>query len=288
MNTSIVPFGAEIAAPRHLSSNPDVYESPNLVTLQDLVDRLRDHPNAGMLRSASNKFAEYQGKPCSEVRIEALDSDCADFRDFLRERKYAKNSVRSYSNYVNMLATAARNPGWAPTEVQISPSWDPVAKAIKPGAAMILVRHLIKKGYEPSEVQECDLIEWTSIHVKKGRSYGHSRSSVGELRKYLIESGLDTQLSAKKVAKANYGMRLDQMSESLQCEIRDILSWKQDTFVAGRPAKAHVRAISASNLENAFRPPDWFRLECAGKAQYLIAERSGDRTGRDGLYQLGA
>jgi integrase len=253
MSIAAARLGTENAASVRDSSTHVVYQRRELLTLQDLVDRLRDDRNAKMFRSAANKFAEYQSQACNEVHINALESDCGEFRDFLRERKYAKNSVRSYSNYISMLLNAARTLGWTPTVAPILPSWEPVAKAMRESATKMLIRHLAKKGYEPSAVQESDLAEWTNARVKNGWSYGYSKSSANELRKHLIQNGLNSRLSAKRVAKPNYGIRLDQMPKQLRSEIEDVLRWKQDTFVAGRPAKAHVRAISANNLEAALR-----------------------------------
>lgn len=152
-----------------------------------------------------------------------------------------------------MLIAAAKRLGWTPTVAQIPPSWEPVTKAMKERATDLLIHYLVNKGHEPSAVRESDLAEWTNIRIKRGWSYSHARACAGELRRYLIESGLNTQLSTKKVAKPKYGMRLDQLPEQLRHEIEDVLRWKRETFVAGRPAKAQVRAVSAENIEKAFR-----------------------------------
>lgn len=264
MSASFVAFGTEIALPLRPASELGGYRSPDLLTLQDLVNRLRDDPTSGMLRSAANKFAEYKGKPCDEVRIETLDSERADFREFLRERGYSKNSVRSYSNYVNMLVGSASRLGWGPTIAQIPPSWDPIVRETHRTTKQ-LIRHLAKTHHEPSTVQERDLSEWTNMRVKKGLSFASARKMTSELRRVMIESGLNTCLSAKKVARPRYGISLEDIPDQMRCQVQDILRWKQDAFVPGRPAKAHVRGVTAKNLEHALCRLIGFTINVLGK-----------------------
>lgn len=253
MSTSIVPSGVEIAAPLPHSSEPIGHKAPEIHFLQDLVQNLHDDPSASMLRSTAKKFAEYQGKSTDEVSLEFLASHRTEFREFLRERKYPKNSVHSYSHYLNVLVTRAREMGWEPEVPLMSPSWGPVVAAMTRETSKVLIRHLSRNGHVPSTVKESDLLEWATNRVKKGLSYGSAHSSTYELRRFLIEGGLNAQLSSRKVAKPKYGIRLDQMSDQLRSEIEEILRWKQDAFMPGRPAKAHVRGITAKNLENGFR-----------------------------------
>jgi len=230
------------------TTESQVAQERQLVYLSDLLTALEDNPNLPMLRSTVAKFSEFLGDTCDKVTIEALETDRIDFRDYLRNRKYSKNSVRSYGNYLNILLARARDLGWRPEKPVIPAEWEPVFELKMHNSMRPLIRFLIKQGLSPSTVEERHLSDWIDKRVHNGGAYSNASAGANSLRKLLVEHNFNSRLSKKRVMKGNYAVPIEEFPAALREEMEDLLRWKLDRFITTRPANAQIRPVTAKKL----------------------------------------
>lgn len=49
-----------------------------------------------MLRTTVVKLSEFYAQPANDILLDLLPDDKESFRDYLKQHRYAKNSIRSY------------------------------------------------------------------------------------------------------------------------------------------------------------------------------------------------
>lgn len=247
-----VPSGSENALGPRGASHTCVYVGDNLTSVRDLLEALKEQPPAEypMLRSTAAKLSEFYARTADEISLGVLLEDLESFRDYLRQQRYARNSVRSYCNYVNILVSKAKDLGWVASAPSTPAPWLPLlAKATAEGCARAL-RHFAKQGLTPATVQESDLYEWVAVEVKRGASYAKTRNRAAFMRRILVEAGFTSNLAVNLVRKATYGIPFDKFPESLRAEVQEVLRWKQDRFVPSRPKGAQIRGVTARGLRS--------------------------------------
>jgi integrase len=254
MTLSTVPFGTEIVAEPRDSSESCAYRTDKLFSLQDLLNALQDQPPAEypMLRSTAVKLSEFYARPADQIPLDLLPEDRETFRYHLKQHRYARNSVRSYTNYLNILISRAMDLGWAAEAPAAPAAWSSLLSTVTEAGCEKLLRHLAKQELSPATVQETDLYDWVQIEVKRGASYAKTRGRAALMRRIIVEAGFTSNLAVNKVRKNNYGIPLRMFPETLRAEVQDVLRWKQDRFVPSRPKNAQIRAVTARGIEGAF------------------------------------
>ncbi len=203
-----------------------------------------------MLRSTAARLEEFYSVPSDQISVDDVVDDREDFRDFLTERKYKKNSVRSYANYVGILIRLARQHGWTSSPSAVPPAWRIIAAECKRNDKSLL-KYLVKNVGHPSAVREDDLRSWAHMKVAKGGSYHWTEKSIASMRKILLSAGYGGSLRVKS-NRSKYAIRIELFPETLRTEVEDVIRWKVATFMPGRPRKAQIRPISADLLRGTF------------------------------------
>lgn len=230
------------------------YASESITSLQQLLELLQPTPPASfpMLKSTVARLVDFYGRSPDSVMISTVEADKREFRDYLQQRRYSRNSTRSYVNYSNILIRLARENGWRPSGQAIPEEWSRLLPERGRKDYYDLIRFLVKHGRAPEEVVEHDFSQWIELRVKRRRSYANARRIAGSLRKLLVISGTNALLATSNAKKACYGTPLELLPEPLQSEVRDILRWKHDPFVPERLQKDRVRSVTAQTIEKTF------------------------------------
>jgi integrase len=253
MTLSTVPFGTEIVSESRDSSESRAYRTNKPIYLQDLLNALQDQPSAEypMLRSTAVKLSEFYARPADEILLDLLPEDREAFRVYLKQHRYARNSVRSYTNYLNILISRAMDQGWEASALAIPAAWSSLVTTVAEAGCQKLLYYLAKRGFSPVAVQETDLSDWVQIEVKRGASYAKTQGRAARMRRILVEAGFTSNLDADKVQRINYGIPLKMFPETLRAEVQEVLRWKQDRFVPSRHKNAQIRAVTARGIEAA-------------------------------------
>jgi hypothetical protein len=110
--------------------------------------------------------------------------DCReDFSDFLTARKYERNSVRSYLNYLRILVCKAKELGHT-TVRPIAPAWEellPEARRVNCGS---IFRYFARSGMPPGSVAEVDLCAWIQKRVERGFGYQTAYAQASRLQDF--------------------------------------------------------------------------------------------------------
>jgi len=261
MNTELVHDGTQNAVVLHgtaevLSDSPRDLRS--LMDLLDLLQKQGTSSNFAMLETTASQFSKFTGKTLDEINIEELDDSRDDFRRYLEEHKYKKNTVRSYSNYARILYTLAIEAGWVRSSPLLSEEWQyvlghaPQTKNREPRCSA-LIRYLAKQGLSPREVTEDDLSIWINGYVRGGNSLDYARFQSNLLRKLLVRAGMNRRLEPKRIRRDPYGVPPEQLPSSFRSELTDLISWKTAMFRPGRSKRAKVRLVTAKQLERTIR-----------------------------------
>ena len=223
-------------------------------TLQELLAAIQQHKPLlpiPMLQSTSRHIANLLNISVEDITLDALVDIGPDFRDYLRERRYKRNSVRSYSNFLSLIVRTAREFGWEPQGPYIPDAWKAIVGAMPPdSSAHSICRYAIRQGKAPSDFCDADLDEWEKRAVAHGRSYRYTKHAKGKFRHAIRDSGLAGQLSGVSfvLQAPPYGVSLSSFPAKLRAEVEALLKWKQEKFAPGRPRKQRLRPISARNL----------------------------------------
>lgn len=266
MSTSTLRNGTAIAAPLPGIAQKSTVRPRKLASLQDLLDALEENQphHIAMLRSTASKLAEFYDKPCAEISIELVEAERDEFRDYLRGKRYAPNSVKSYSNYASNLARFARQYGWTSSPDMIPAEWLPLIPAIRRAGSQRLFRYLLRQGRLPSAMREADLESWVEREVRSGRSYIYATRLTRSLRKVLVKSGLGIHLFPGRMAKKGYGISLESFPEPLRSEVKDAIQFRLVRFVTSRRNQSRIRPVTAENLRQGFQKLFGFALNIKG------------------------
>jgi integrase len=232
---------------------PGIHTTPR--TVQDLLAAIQQHKPqlpVPMLQTTAGHISTFLNTPVEELAIDALADIGPEFRDYLRERRYKRNSVRSYSNFLSLLLRIANEFGWDPQDLHVPEAWKTIFAAMpRDSAAHRICRYAIRHRKAPSDFCDADLDAWEQQAVSYGRSYSYTRGAKSEFRHLLSTSGLLGLVSGVSCSPeaAHYGVPLRSFPRRLRTEVEALLKWKQDLFAAGRPRHQRLRPVSAKNLE---------------------------------------
>jgi integrase len=250
MRKLILQNGAENALEVRDSSESGAAEYPAPGTLADLLAIWATNPprEAAMLRTTCARLADYLATPVNEVTIDTVERTRKGLRRFLVERKYSKNSVRTYVNHVRLLVRYASEAGWEPG-ADFSEEWRRVITLASEKRCGDVAQHFaaIQKG--PAAVTEEDVDLWVHQATKEGLSYHLASKRRYWFWQVLIDCGYVQTLPLCLIRKQRYGVPLQNLPPKVKMEVSTLLKWKTATTVFDRPKGAQHRQVTAAQLE---------------------------------------
>jgi hypothetical protein len=266
MTPSVLPIGTQTAYDVRDSSERFTPKERTLKTLRDLFDIFDENPprSLPMLRATWSLFGVYLQMPADQITIDSVFENREDFPRFLESRKYAKNSVRSYANYVRILLRKAEEFGWNPDEA-FPEAWRGVLALAPEHKCADIAKHLARMRKTPADVTIEDVDGWVQMSTEQGRSYKYMRNKKTSLWRLLRDCGRTEQSPISLRREMGYGISMEQLPPDLRSEVIELLRWKQALFALGRPKDGRHRATTGRNLQ---------QVTCGliGFAQNIIGE----------------
>lgn len=254
MTLSDLPFGVTIAAKLPPPAQI-VYTPPDkLQTVLHVLTALEKSPYYGMMRTTSMHIAGLFKVPVDQLPIKALLNAGPALRKYLKDLRYSRNSIRSYSNFASMLLRYAEVFGWSPPETpDVRDDWKDVLAAM-PKTARIggLIQFAIRLGKAPAEFTDADLDAWAQAQLENRRSYGYVVRIKSSFRRALSEYGLRSKFPGIVIhseQRERYGIPLRDFPKQLRAEVEALLEWKQVQFAPGRPPRSRIRPVTAARLQ---------------------------------------
>jgi hypothetical protein len=246
--------GTQIANKLQVPSQNTANAAQKLRSLQELIDALgqKGYPSISMLRSTASWFSKFVGKPSAEIPLEILDSDRHEFREYLRMRKIAPNSVRTYSHFANRLLRAAKTMGWHSSPAKLPPSWIPLEAEIKRRKIKSIVKYLIVQNRTPATVLETDIAQWVGLRVRQGRSLRIAVVNSQSLRRLLCAFSPGQHVLSRRIAKTHYGIPVECFPEPLRSDVEEAISFKQKRYAKSRTTNVQIRDVTAKQLRMSF------------------------------------
>jgi hypothetical protein len=249
-------IGTQIATKLPQSSENFACQDTPPTTLKELLDIIaaRGDKNLPMLRTTAVRLSEFLDKAIGEVPLEVLVDVRSPFSDYLRQRRYADNSIRTYRQNTQRLMRWAEQLGWVSGKQSVEEAWTPFLDALagNPRAYSGIIFHAIQNRILPAEFSVADLDTWGDSMLKAGRQFRTVRQGKWNFRKALASVGLNNLLPKLEPApcKSSYRVRASELPEPLGSEVKELLAWKQAKFAKGRPKWTRHRPVSAKLLEN--------------------------------------
>jgi integrase len=256
MSTSKATIGNQIDANLRDSANLIHIPHHKIETILELLDAIQDSvPNLpiAMLRTTANRLSTFLNVPVDRLAIDDVVDVAPEFRNYLEERRYKHNAVRSYCGFLATLLRAAKELGWECRQPEIPDAWKEILCALakcKNGVSGI-VRYAIRQGKVPSELCDQDLNAWSQMALNQGRAYAYAHHLSTRFRRAISELGLADNFPhiSRTSHKIRYGVPVRFFPARLRAEVEALLTWKQDPYAEGRPRRARVRAVTAENLK---------------------------------------
>ena len=249
MNQATVLIGTPIAPHFRSSSTKSTVGDSTIETLGELLDIWEACPprELPMLRTISSLLAAFLGKSPNQIMIDTVSESRDGFRAYLVTRTYAKNSVRSYVNYVRILLESATALGWK-EGIALDREWVCVQEHVTSHECSKMINHFSHSGKTPSAITTADTERFVQDAVEEGLSYRGARRQSNVFWRILLDYGLTTQAPLGAVRKERYGISMEDMPAGLRSDINQLLHWKQAPFVMDRPNDERIRPVTAKNL----------------------------------------
>jgi hypothetical protein len=170
-----------------------------LETLEDLLHVIEGRePNGShlvkMLGSTAAHLVDHLGQSPDKIPIHRLLDVRSGFKAYLKDRRFKRNSIRSYGNYLRILVQRAREVGWAECSPELAAAWQKIRQLLKTAVGcQRIVDYAIAKGTRPCDFTDTTLAEWgqaavasgcaTSTPGPGGQSFGGLSFRVGWLQK---------------------------------------------------------------------------------------------------------
>jgi integrase len=204
-----------------------------------------------MLRSTASHLEEYLAKPVGSISIQELEKVKSGFKAFLEERRFKRNSVRAYLHYLGILTKKAIEIAPSVERLEVEACWRRILPALKKRRhCSILARYAIENGIKPIDLSDSDLDVWSEQLLQQGRSLEYVNSVKWCFRKALSESGLSGDIpKVSRYRNGRYGIPLRHFPEPLRTEIEELMRFKTEDIVLGRPLRCKHRPETARNFE---------------------------------------
>jgi integrase len=254
MNTLTRTVGTQIDTEVRTSSHSIHISDRRLLTLRDLLEELQDDKQIAMLRTTAGHIASFLNVAIEKLAIDALVNVIPEFRTYLKQKRYKRNAANSYCNYANMLLRKAKELGWAPSDPEIPPEWNPIVSAVLSlkGASGI-IKYAIRRGKTPSNFTDDDLNSWARMMLADDKCYEYIERLPNDFRRVLLKAGLSEKLPGIFInwkSVPPYFVPLRMFPLELRSEVMALLKWKQAPYVKTQ-RKKRLRPVSARNLESA-------------------------------------
>lgn len=253
MSVTTVAFGNQRGAELHDSARSCHISHGELQTVKDLLTHLQGDPYFGMLQTTAGHVSSFLNVPIEKLPIEALADLKPSFPAYLRDKRFKRNAVTSYSNFAGMLLRKAKELGWEPSQPEIPQAWETIHAALtKAESCVQIVRYAIRQNKTPGDFCQNDLADWGRKMIDQGRSYKHVRTVMSRFRGYVSQGELAGKIHGityRSQELRTYGVPLRLLPEPLRGEVRELLTWKEAAYAEGRRHEWKHKRISAKQLE---------------------------------------
>jgi hypothetical protein len=212
-----------------------------------------DEKQLPMFRRTADLVAEVLQRPKHEIAISELSDLFRPLKRFLEVRRFKRNSVRSYRNYLRILIQKAKALGWALQVSEAELAWKKVLAEMprtrQTSSITWVARYAIQKNIKPSQFSDKDLDDCGNEALQRGQKYKAVRFNKVTFRRQVHKHAVKdkfTCLSPPK--KLCYGTRFSELRDALKTEIQGLMTWKTAEFMLGRPKRLKHRAVSAATL----------------------------------------
>jgi hypothetical protein len=228
-------------------------------TLQDLLVHLSaSGPRTqltSMLNSTASHLSNWLGQSPTEIPINRLIGAAPEFSSFLKERRFKRNSVRSYLNYLRILVKNATKLGWTERNPELELLWSPLLQAIPRrdwrSRIISIPRYALQMGVAPLAFDESHLDNWADWLLKQGRTLSYVSHLKRTFRTFVSQNRFSTGLSEPPAGwRKTYGTPFETLPDSLRLEIAQLLEWKVAKFSHGRPERCKHRPVTARNFRD--------------------------------------
>jgi hypothetical protein len=138
-------IGTAIAKQLPLPSENCAVPGTPPTTLKKLLDIIaaRGDENLAMLRTTAVRLSEFMDKSIGELSIDALVDVRSPFSDYLKQRRYKANTVRTYRQNTRRLVRWAVQLGWVSSKQSVEEAWKPLLDALagNPRAYTCIIFH---------------------------------------------------------------------------------------------------------------------------------------------------
>ncbi len=249
MMAHVLPFGTRNAAILRGTSKSRASETADLKTLKDLLQMLQQHPASSqpMLRTTCSLLTVYLEKPPDQISIDLVNDTRNGFRHFLKSRKYAENSIRTYVNFARFLLNCAKECGWK-SEYKIPKEWYGVFAIAKQRDCEDIVKDLARIKKNPKDVMIEDVDNRVKNRTDIGRSYYVARKQKSSFWRVLHDCKCTNVTPACILRGKRYAVPIEQFPEGLRKEVLELLRWKRADYSADRPKGGRHRETTSNNL----------------------------------------
>jgi hypothetical protein len=204
-----------------------------------------------MLQSTAEHISICLDKPVDQIQIAELGKLTPRFKVYLVARRFKRNSVRSYINYLRVLLRKAEQLGWKQQLPDVAPRWREIRRSVlRRGGAAGIVKYAIREAIPPQEFGETALDEWGKEMLARGRTSTYVTAVKNFFRKRIFDQGFSNLLpDLSAPSPGPYGVSLDELPEPLRSQVIELFRWKVAKFSEGRPTKSRHRPVTARNLQ---------------------------------------
>ena len=148
------------------SARSSTISRERLDTLEDLLHAIEnsepmDSHLVKMLGSTAAHLVDHREEPPENIPIDRLLDVGSSFKAYLKERRFKRNSVRSYCNYIRIFLQRARKLGWAEGSPELNGAWKNIRRVLKKAVGcQRIIDYAITKGIRPCDFTDDVLAEW--------------------------------------------------------------------------------------------------------------------------------
>ena len=211
-------IGTEIATQLPLPSENFADPGTPPKTLKELLDIIaaRGDKNFAMLRTTTVRLSEFMDKPTAELSIDELVDVRSGFSDYLKQRHYKANSIRTYRQNTQRLVKWAEQLGWVSGKQSVEELLEAFSGRTRGQSSGVHLHHL-SCDPEPAasigvlcqrsgRLGRIDAAGWPSIQNSPVRKWNFRRA--------ITNAGLNSLLPKLEPAppKSAYRVRADELS----------------------------------------------------------------------------
>lgn len=218
---------------------------PDKVTLQDLLDEIRNRLSAEPFRSAkqvkkrmgdfitlANRIARYLNKPINCISIREVAELRSAFSLYLQSTAKTRSTAYKTTVTTNTLLRYVREFGWAPSTFTLAEEWKPALDALKGvRGGPAIAKHAIAQDIPVAAFSQRHISEWQAEKEKAGKTPPYtSRAESGFLKAIRAADLTDLfpKLDFSPRTLPPYSIAVKEMPDSLRQEIEEILAWMHD------------------------------------------------------------